>query len=527
MSADSAVLRFGVMQTHPSSAAANQAKPLWPGLLAWIAAWSLMLALDGRVDLANQALLLILAAALAAIWWGPTLSAATIGCSVLAFNFAFVPPRGTFAVDLHQHGLLLLAMVSVSWIVTALMARLRRLAVEAEAAALRSDELRRWGDALRESEKPLEGQSLLRDMLARLGGGEAALWVLAGGQTFGTLSSDERDGLRLCVGTGHALGPGSGRHEDQSAWYLPLRGRQRTHGAALVRLDTDFVPTYTVRAHAQALCDQLGVALERAAAELAATQAHEQAQLQSMRNTLLSAVAHDHRTPLATIISAAGALHDQADRLGAQQRQRLATTILDEASQLARITDNTLQLARLDAVGLDLARDWESPEELIGSVIRRLRQRDPAQRLRARVPAGLPLVRCDAVLMVQLIDNLVDNALKHAGGDGPVEVTAQTREGRLVIGVRDRGPGVPAGLLPRLFEPFSRGPLQTSGAASDAPSPRGTGVGLALCRAIARVHGGELTVRQRRGGGACFEVSLPIEPLPAEPGLQEHREPPA
>jgi two-component system sensor histidine kinase KdpD len=278
------------------------------------------------------------------------------------------------------------------------------------------------------------------------------------------------------------------------------------------------------RAHAQALCDQLGLALERAAAELAATRAHAQAQLQSMRNTMLSAVAHDHRTPLATIISAAGALHDQAERLGAPQRQRLASTILDEASQLARITDNTLQLARLDAVGLDLTRDWESPEELIGSVLRRLRQRDPAHRLRARVPAGLPLIRCDAVLMVQLIDNLVDNALKHAGTEGPVEVTAQVRDGRMVVGVRDRGPGVSAELLPRLFEPFSRGEQAATARASPAPRARGTGVGLALCRAIARVHGGELTVRQRRGGGACFEVSLPLEPLPPAPDGSIHPE---
>lgn len=516
------------MQTEPRRRPARPGAPWWPGLAAWVLAWALMLVLDGHVDLANQALLLILAAAVAAIWWGPLLSAASIGLAVLAFNFAFVPPRGTLSVDLHQHGLLLLAMVCVSWIVSALMARLRRLAVEAETHARRSDELRRFGDALRESEDPLQDEARLRQTLGAVGGGDAVLLALssttAEPRWFGEASSDEQDGLRLCVRDGRALGPGSGRHEEQRGWYLPLRGRQRTHGAALVRLQADAHPGEAERLHAQALCDQLGTALERADAERAAAHAQQQAQLQSMRNTLLSAVAHDHRTPLATIISAAGALQHQDDRLDAARRQSLAATILDEAGQLARITDNTLQLARLDAVGLGLAKDWESPEELIGSVMRRMRLRDPGRRLRVRVDPGLPLVRCDAVLVVQLIDNLVDNALKHAGEGGPVEVTARANEGRVVIAVRDRGPGVPEALVPRLFEPFSRG-VAVGDEAGVRASPRGTGVGLALCRAIARVHGGELVMRRRRGGGASFEFSLPIEPMPPSPADDPRPEP--
>jgi two-component system sensor histidine kinase KdpD len=351
-------------------------------------AWGLMLALDVHLDLANQALILILASAVGAIWWGPWMSALATLVSVLAFNVAFVPPRGTLEVDLHHHGLLLVAMLSVSWIIAGLMARLRRLAVEADL---------------------------------------------------------------------------------------------------------------------------------RAQAEREAAAARQQAQLQSMRNTLLSAVAHDHRTPLATIISAAGALHDQAERLDPVQRQRLSATILDEATHLARITENTLQLARLDAVGLDVSRDWESLEELIGSVLRRFRQRDPSHHLRARVEPDLPLVRCDAVLIVQLLDNLVDNALKHGGG-GPVDVTARRVSDRIVVAVRDRGPGVPAEASARIFEAFQRGTAPGRGdAAPDAAGNRGTGVGLALCRAIARVHHAELHVRPRRQGGASFELSLPVEPMPDGP----------
>ena len=504
-----AVLLLAAMRTANGEPARHPNAPGWPGLLAWVVAWALMLALDGQVDLANQALVLILAAAVAAIWWGPALSAASIGLGVLAFNFAFVPPRGTLAVDLHHHGLLLVAMVSVSWIITALMARLRRLAHEAGEHARRSDELRRFGDALRETEDPLSGQAQLRQILGRRSGRDVVLLVrssdpaaeatAANERWFGEATVDEQEGMRQCLHEGLGLGPGSGRHEERPAWYLPVRGRQRTQGAALVHVRPGAAPAEAERLHAQALCDQLGAALERAAAEWAAARAQQQAQLQAMRNTLLSAVAHDHRTPLATIISAAGALHDQADRLEAAQRQRLAATIVDEATQLARITDNTLQLARLDATSLAPARDWESLEELTGSVIRRFRQRDAGHRLRLRVEPNLPLVRCNAVLIVQLVDNLVDNALKYGGEGGPVEVLARAQEGRVAIVVRDRGPGLP------------------DAESGSTAARRGTGVGLALCQAIARVHGGELSVRHRRSGGASFEFMLPVEPAPAGP----------
>lgn len=310
------------------------------------------------------------------------------------------------------------------------------------------------------------------------------------------------------------MGPGTGRHDEQPAWYLPLRGLSGGFGAALIRRATGDGDDRELRDHLQALCDQFGTALERGAALRAAAAAREQAQDHALRNTLLTAISHDYRTPLATILGAASALHDQDERLSGAQRRRLASTIVDEATQLARLTDNTLQLARLGQAGLALRRDWESVEELVGTVLRRVRQRDPHHRARARVEAGLPLMRCDAVLMVQLLDNLVDNALKHGAGDAPVEVMARRVGAAVLVAVRDRGPGVPVAQRKRIFEAFHRGE-RVDAAEGGAPHSRpGAGVGLALCRAIARVHGGELRLRIRGHGGSSFEVTLPVEDVP-------------
>ena len=327
----------------------------WPALAAWALGWAGMFALDDRLDLANKALVLVLSAALAAPWSGPWTSLLASAAAVLAFNFAFVPPRGRFAVDLHQHALLLATLLAVSWIVALLMTRLRRLAAQATRACAA------LGPAAPPGRRPA-----CRRRARGASGGAAAAARRAGRRTGHAAAARGRGGRHghaptkppacaCACSDGRAMGPGSGRHEEQPAWYLPLRGRQGTHGAALLRLADAADRQADVLAHAQALCDQLGAALERAAALQAAGSAREQAQAQALRNTLLSAIAHDHRTPLATILGAASALHDQGERLSAPQRQRLAATIVDEAEQLTRLTDNTLQLARLGAVGRSAA----------------------------------------------------------------------------------------------------------------------------------------------------------------------------
>ncbi|MDP4301186.1 ATP-binding protein [Leptothrix discophora] len=516
---------------HADADAASRSSPA-PALLVWAGVFALLFLLDPHIDLASGALLLVLGSALAALWVRPAVALAGSAGAVLGFNVAFVPPRGTWQVDLHQHVLLLLTVLGVSWIVTLLMGRLRRMAAEARASASRSDQLRHIGAALRDADAPASVAPLLQAALQQaLGPGSVALVVVAdegvavGGEAvagqgdpatlpkgLNMLDADERAGVALCRHEARAMGPGTGWHEEQPAWYLPMRGPTAVQGVVLLRLPLSDAPRPAwLREHAQSLCDLMGAALDRAATLQAARAAEEAVQAQRLRNTLLASIAHDHRTPLATILGAASMLHDQAERLDLAQRLRLAATIVDEATQLDRLTANTLQLARLDAPGLTLRRDWESVEELVGTALRRVRQRRPGAALRWRRDGELPLLRVDAVLLVQLLDNLVDNALRHGGESGPVELLAWVAGERVVIAVRDRGPGVPPSQRACIFEVYVRGDAVSPGA---DPARPGAGVGLALCRAIARVHGGELGVRERHRGGASFELWLPIEVQP-------------
>lgn len=480
----------------------------WPPVALWAGTWAALLSLDGRVDLANLALLHVAGLVLASLWGPAAVALVAVALSVLGFNLLFVPPRGSFAVALGSHAGLLGGMLATGWIVALLAARMRRETARARRHADRAEQLRSLADALRDAPDPVAEAGRLQAALAGLAGAPVQGLVLRGrlpatdddaaATFFGTPDAEARAGLWLCLRGTRAFGPGTGRHDHLHAWVLPMRAGATAWGAAWIPA-ADADPER--RAQAQALCDLLGQALQRAVAAAQAHEAGEQAQAQSLRNALLAAIAHDLRTPLAALLGAATSLRDQDERLAPAQRRRLVASLADEAEQLHRRAENTLQLARLGTPGLVLRADWESLEEIVGSTLERQRRRHPAAPLQARVEPALPLLRLDAVLIAQLLDNLVDNALVHGAG-GPVEILARREGTRLLLAVRDRGPGVPPHERARLFEAFERG--------EGTAGSRGAGLGLALCRAIALAHGATLTLRARGHGGSAFELRLPI-----------------
>jgi two-component system sensor histidine kinase KdpD len=513
-----------------------------------MACWALgglgSLALHGHTDLGTQALPLVAAAAAASLWMRTPTLVLACAAATLAFNWHFVEPRGTLNVSLHRDLVLLLTLWSVSLGVALLVGRQRRLHESEQAQRRQAARLQGLGEALRAAPDLPGHTQALQAALLDLGLPDAVLWlsrpsgVVPAADTTAApapapaLPEEQRSGLAACAREGQAFGPGTGRYEDQAGWYLPLPGAQAGEpalGAVWVPLpaqahrpgagDTLAPAWATARLQAQTLVDTTAQALHRALALQAASQAQAAAQAQRLRYTLLSAISHDHRTPLASILGAASSLRDQGERLSLAQRQRLAAQIVDEAEQLSRLTDNALQLARLDSLAGQLERDWEAPAELLAGVLARVRGRDPQHRLRTRLDAPgqaegtpLPLLRCNAVLVVQLLENLIDNALKYSPPGSAVEVLCRALQGELLLAVRDRGPGVPPALRSRIFEAFERGP-----AGHGDGGTRGAGLGLALCRAVAQAHGGSLRYRARAHGGASLECRLPLEPAPTLP----------
>jgi len=286
--------------------------------------------------------------------------------------------------------------------------------------------------------------------------------------------------------------------------HLPLLGAEGLDGILrvtptrpLTESDEDLLQSFAVQA---------ALALERLRYLDEAQRSKVQRETERMRNTLLGAISHDLRTPLAAIQGAASSLLLQD--LPAPERQDLLAMIADESERLTQILSNLLDLTRLESETLRIHKEWLSLEEVLASALRRAERRHGGLEIQAHLPEELPLAPLDGALMEQLLSNLLSNALRHAPGS-PVELRAWAEPQRLELALSDQGPGIPEAFRNQVFEKFFRLPGATDG---------GTGLGLAICDAIARAHGGRLWVEAREGGGACFRLSLPLEgEAPAPP----------
>lgn len=424
--------------------------------------------------------------------------------AVTAFNFFFVPPRWTFSVDSQEHLITLFTMLLVALVISHLAAGLRR---ETEIAGLNAQRARQ----LQELASGLSAVTSVEEIVAL---GQSALdsafdgpCVLAirrpGGELDlpAGLASSIGDGMQCCMREAAVLGPGTGRWPGLDAWYLPLGDKDRMNGAAYIR--PAWASDTAGREHAQALGALLAQALWRLNLTSSMLAAQSEAQRQQVQSTFLAAISHDFRTPLAAVVGAASSLQTQRGKLSLAEQDRLLGSIVSEASYLSTVTENTLQLVRLTHASQALNRDWESMEEIVGAVLARVRQRDPSRRIKSKVPVGLPLMKADPVLLAQLLENLLDNALKYSTESIELAVSAATHE--LLVCVNDRGPEIPERKHQTIFEPYFR---------DDQSGQRGAGLGLAVCRAIATAHGGSLTLRRRTGGGNSFMLSLPLDMQP-------------
>lgn len=459
-------------------------------------------ALDHQVSLTSQAMLYVLVVVVAAYRLPRLPSVLCALGAVTAFNFFFVPPRWTFAVESQEHLIALFTMLLVALVISHLAAGLRRETELARFNEMRARQLQELATTLAGASSSDAVRALGQQALDAAFDGPSHLGLLQADGTLACapgLDANVRDGLRSCMRENAVLGPGTGRWPGLNAWYLPLGSKAQMQGAVCIQnilaADTEG------REHAQALCALLAQTLWRLrlSADMLASQA--EAQRQQVQSTFLAAISHDLRTPLAAVVGAASALQTQHDKLSTAEQERLLGSIVQEASYLSTVTENTLQLVQLANTAQPLQRDWEAMEEIVGSVLARVRARDPGRRVQSRVPEGLPLIRANAVLLAQLVGNLLDNALKYSSGAIDLVVSADGE--RLQVSVKDRGEAIPVERQQAIFEPYAR---------NDQSGQRGAGLGLALCRAIAQAHGGSLTVRRRNGGGNNFTFSMPVDP---------------
>jgi two-component system sensor histidine kinase KdpD len=444
---------------------------------------------------------------------GPSAVASIL--SVAAFDFFFVPPYLTFAVSDTQYLVTFVVMLLVAFVISGLTLRIRAhadaaregeqqtaalyglsrdLAATRGIEALMAIAVRHIADVFRSQvavllphrEKGLAPVSDVPDQLV-VDGSEIAVarWVFEHGQP---------------AGLGTSTLPGA------SALYLPLKASRGVVGVLGVRPPNRHDLDAPEQVHQlETFANQTAIALERAQLADEAQEAHTRAEGERLRNSLLSSVSHDLRTPLASITGAATTILDNGVRLDQPTQRELLESVRDEAERLNRIVDNLLDMTRLESGAVQLRREWHPLEEIVGAALRRLARFVGDRKVTVSIPKDLPLVPVDDVLVEQLLVNLLDNALKYTKPDTPIRIIATGSSENVTVEVADRGPGLPRGEEDQVFEKFYRA------AASGA---RGVGLGLAICRGIVEAHGGRIWAQNLPEGGVAFLFTLPLSGLP-------------
>ena len=225
---------------------------------------------------------------------------------------------------------------------------------------------------------------------------------------------------------------------------------------------------------------------------------------ETMRANLLRAVSHDLRTPLTSIVGSTSALLESGDLLESEQRTALLRSVRDEAQWLIRMVENLLSITRMGDGEARISKELEAAEEVLSSVAMKFQQRFPGVRLELEAPQEPLFVPMDAILVEQVLMNLLENAAYH-GGSTLIRLSARRQGGEAVFAVADNGRGIPEEALPHIFSPALRG----GPAASDGR--RSMGIGLSVCRSIVAAHGGTMSAANAPAGGAIFCFTLPLE----------------
>jgi two-component system sensor histidine kinase KdpD len=464
-------------------------------------------------DLADQAMIYLLGVLYVASRSprGPALLASL--ASVAALDFFFVPPFFTFAVSnvryLVTFGVMLVTAVLVSSLTVrnrsqAQAARERERRTAILYALTRSFAFRRSVDEIAEAAAAhvevlfeVEAAVLLVD-----GGGP--LIVRAGADHAFVRDERELTVARWVFEHGRPAGRSTDTLPAVKGLYLPLVGGTRTLGVLGIAVGDRQEPfSASQRQILDVFVKQAALALERALLAEETERTRLAAETERLRNTLLATMSHDLRTPIAAITGAATSLLDESTALASEDRRGLLETIREEAERLNRIVRDLLDLNRIESGAVAVHKEWCPLEDIVGSALVRLDEPLSGREVKVQLPPSLLVVPVDPVLLEQVLTNLLENAAKYTPPGSPIDIDAEPADGGVMVSVGDRGPGVPAEDLERVFEKFHR--LSGDGTVA------GTGLGLAICRAILTAHGGRIWAENREGGGARFRFFLPLE----------------
>ena len=509
-------LYLGLASEEPSPTFMLREGYMW-AVIATVICTAIAWLMYGHFDLANLIMVYLLGVVAVASRYGHGPSVLSSFLSVLMYDFFFVPPRFSFAVSDSQYLVTFAVMLLVALVISSMTAtthyqariaghRERRIAsiyaMSRELAATRG-EANIVRIAVKHVADVFEAQAVI--LLPNKNG------IVVYPKEEGTSQSCHGSDLSVAQWVfdhGQMAGQGTDTLPGGDMVYLPLKTTSGMIGVlALFPLNPARIALPEQQRLLETFVSQIALALERVSL---ATEAHDtQIKMESeqLRNGLLSAISHDLRTPLATIVGASSSLVRDGDRLASEVRQELGLAIYDEATRMASLANNLLDMARLQAGAVILNRQWQPLEEVVGGTLAGLTSRMVNHPVTIKLPHNLPLVEIDSLLIERVFANLLENAVKYTPSGTPIEISAVAELNELLVTVSDQGSGIPPGEEKQIFEKFHR--------VTHEGNQGGAGLGLTICSSIVEAHGGRIWAENLISGGAAFHFTLPLTQPPS------------
>jgi two-component system sensor histidine kinase KdpD len=466
----------------------------------------------------NLVMVYLLGVVLAATRFDRRASVVTAVLGTLAFDFLFIPPIYSFAISDTEYLLTAIVLLIVGLVISALADGLRRQSRVATVRERRTAALYAMTRKLAVVASLDDIAICVRAHFADVFDTQALILHKGPHGTMCLLGKTSDAGKAGWIDTSIAdwvftqneiAGCGTNVLPAVDGLYLPLNGTHGVVGVLIVNcVNRRQLLVSEKRQLLEKFANPIAVAVEREQLRLQAHDSAFAAQNERLRNSLLSSISHDLRSPLSVMGSSASSLLEGEGQLPAGPQRQMAQTINDEALRMTHIVNNILDMTRLESGAVQLDRQWYPLEEIVGAVFDRLKGQLGQRVVSIEIPHDLPMLHVDGVLFEKVLINLLENAAKYTAIDAHINVSASVQGSEIQVKVMDDGPGVPKGLEHLIFEKFYR--AQAEGAVS------GTGLGLAICKAVIEAHGGRIWTESRPEGGAVFSMTLPITLAPKE-----------
>ena len=469
--------------------------------------------------------LLLLVLVLAGSWGLRYAIVASLAATVL-FNYYFLPPIGTLTINDTQNWVALFAFLGTALYASHLASRIREESHEADTRRLESEMLYRLGRQLLQPENVAQLLNFIPSSVANAFNSPAVTLYLADGDriylsdpkrisspqvawhtgdTPGSPEVAERTRVEIVRDLREAmLHPVTTSTADGYPSVIPLRVGVRPSGVVLLEAVS------LSRETMEGLSGLVSMSIERAEALEDSARSKAAKETERLRTALLDSVTHELRTPLTSIKASISALLSQ-QALDAPAQKELLTVIDEESDRLNRLIEQAVEMSQLDANKVQLELKPQSIAGLIYVAVEQCRADHPSRDFRVSLSSFLPNVLADKSWIEKVLANLLGNAAKYSPPDQPIFVAADPQKNMLAISVADRGAGIDPMEQGLIFDKFYRGQGQRSRVS-------GTGMGLAICRAIIAAHGGTIGVTSQLGHGSVFTFTLPIAaPEPVRP----------